>query len=338
MKVATGQPGDDIIGVVDMVRRIIRILTLAALLFLVDVSVAQGDTLPESAYISGVNGHAQKHSLSCEARSAADLATFWGIRIGENEFLEALPRSGNPDTGFVGNPNDAWGNIPPNGYGVYAGPVADTLRTFGLQAEAHNNLSWDDLREEIHAGHPVIVWIIGQMWNGTSVRYTAPDGSSSRVAYYEHTMILTGYNRDTVQVVDAYSGQYQTYGLSAFLHSWQVLGNMAVFTSLEAGAETDISIETQSETYSVQPGDYLIELANRFGTSWEKLAQLNSISYPYVIQPGQVLQVPGNDAPKVINEKAQPETVQKTVNYNLNCIIRLPMVQRLVTPSMLPPH
>ena len=146
----------------DMLKRLFRIVALATLLILVDVSTAQGDDLPDSAYISGVNGHAQKHSLSCEARSAADLATFWGIRIGENEFLEALPRSDNPENGFVGNPNDAWGNIPPHGYGVHAGPVADTLRHYGLQARRYNNLSWDDLRAEINAGHPVIVWVIGQ--------------------------------------------------------------------------------------------------------------------------------------------------------------------------------
>ena len=51
-------------------------------------------------------------------------------------------------------------------------------------------------------------------------------------------MILTGYNQDTVQVVDAYSGQYQTYSLSTFLNSWAVLGNMAVFASLEADSRT----------------------------------------------------------------------------------------------------
>jgi uncharacterized protein YvpB len=321
-----------------LVKRIFWFLAVAAMLFLVDVSAAQGDTQPESSYISGVNGHAQKHSLSCEARSAADLATFWGIQIGENEFLEALPKSDNPDSGFVGNPNDAWGSIPPRSYGVHAGPVADTLHSFGLQAEALNNLSWDDLRAQIQAGNPVIVWVIGQMWGGTSEHYMAPDGSTSRVANYEHTMILTGYNQDTVQVVDAYSGQYQTYSLSSFLHSWEVLGNMAVFASLEAGHVADVPVEPPTDTYTVQPGDYLIELSKRFGTSWVELAQLNQIGYSFVIHPGQVLQVPGSDAHEPAVEVVQPEPVQKTVNYNLSCIIRLPLVQLLVTPSMLPPQ
>lgn len=317
---------------VNVVNRITRILALAALLFLVDVSAAQGDTLPESAFISGVNGHAQKHSLSCEARSAADLSTYWGVQIGENEFLDALPRSDNPESGFVGSPNDVWGNIPPHGYGVYAGPVADTLRSFGLNAVAHNNLSWDDLRSEINAGRPVIVWVIGQMWGGTSVRYTAPDGSSSQVAYFEHTMILTGYTRDTVQVVDAYSGLYQTYWLSTFLNSWAVLGNMAVYTSLEATVETEkpvetsteTPIETSAETYTVQSGDYLVALAKRFGTSWEELAQQNSIGYPFIIYPGQALRLPGGEMNKAVSEVTSPPPTQKVVNF----IVRLPIINR----------
>jgi uncharacterized protein YvpB len=87
------------------------------------------------------------------------------VSIGETEFLDALPRSDNPESGFVGNPNDSWGYIPPHGYGVHADPVAETLQQFGLEADARRGLGWDDLREEINAGRPVIVWIIGQMWN-----------------------------------------------------------------------------------------------------------------------------------------------------------------------------
>ncbi len=315
-------------------KRLIPLLLLTALLFQVDVSAAQGDHLPESAYISGLNGHAQKHSLSCESRSAADLAAFWGVGFGENEFLEALPRSDNPDRGFVGSPDDTWGNIPPESYGVHAGPVADTLRKFGLHAAAHDNLSWDDLRAEIHAGRPVIVWVIWQMWGGTSVEYTAPDGSTSRVVNYEHTMILTGYSQDTVQVVDAYSGQYQTYWLSTFLRSWAVLGNMAVFTSFEAEIAVDASDEAYTETYTVQPGDFLIALAETIGSSWEKLAEINYIGYPYIIYPGEVLQLPDREVKETGGEISEPATTHKTVNF----IIHLPIVQGLTIPDVLPPQ
>jgi uncharacterized protein YvpB len=124
-----------------------------------------------------MRGVAQSLSLSCEARSAVDWADFWGVSIRERKFLSKLPRSDNPDTGFVGNPSDAWGQIPPHSYGVHAEPVAALLRDYGLQAEARRGMQWDELRSEIAAGRPVIVWVIGQVWRGTPVKYTASDGT-----------------------------------------------------------------------------------------------------------------------------------------------------------------
>jgi len=314
-------------------KRVFRLFILVTALTLFHVSPASGDSQQDSANISGVRGHAQGYSLSCESRSAADLAAFWGISVSEIEFLDALPRADNPDDGFVGNPNDAWGNIPPHGYGVHAGPVADTLQEYGLEAEAHNELSWDDLREEIDAGHPVIVWVIGQMWGGTPVEYEAPDGSSANVAAFEHTMILTGYSSDTVQVVDAYSGQYQTYMLRTFLKSWSVLGNMAVFASRDSSnIDGSTNSGSSAESYTVQIGDYLVALADRFNTTWQELAQLNSVGFPYTIFPGQVLQLPGVEKqeaeaqpePVIEPRPSEPLPVIKVVNFQ----VRLPMVQR----------
>ncbi len=313
------------------VKRIFRVFVLGLSLVFANVSPARGDSLPDATYISGVNGHAQSYPLSCESRSAVDMAGFWGIDIGEAEFLQSLPRSDNPETGFVGNPYDAWGNLPPSGYGVHAGPVAETMQSFGLVAEARHNLGWDDLRQEIEAGHPVMVWVIGQMWGGKSVEYEAPDGSTSTVAAFEHTMILTGYSPEAVQVVDAYTGNYQSYRLSTFLKSWAVLGNMAVFASDE-GSDHDSSLvaDTHAESYTVQSGDFLVALAKSFGTTWQELAQLNSIGYPYTIFPGQVLKLPGGEAHEAeLKSESEPEVVDKPAPVKVvNFQARLPIIQR----------
>jgi LysM repeat protein len=173
------------------------------------------------------------------------------------------------------------------------------------------------------------------MWGGTPVEYEAPDGSSSIVAAFEHTMILTGYSPDTVQVVDAYSGQYQTYLLKTFLKSWSVLGNMAVFGSLDTSNNDGYtSSGSSAESYTVQIGDYLVALADRFNTTWQALAQLNSVGYPYTIFPGQVLQLPSVEKqvaeaqpePEPENESgpSEPPSTVKVVNFQ----VRLPLVQR----------
>ena len=46
-----------------------------------------------------------------------------------------------------------------------------------------------------------------------------------------------------------------------------------------------------SKTYTVQGGDTLSGIAARYGTTYQKLAQINGISNPDLIQPGQVIKI-----------------------------------------------
>jgi LysM repeat protein len=176
------------------------------------------------------------------------------------------------------------------------------------------------------------------MWAGTPQEYEAADGSVTTVAAFEHTMILTGYGSDSVQLVDAYTGQYQTYWLTTFLKSWGVLGNMAIFGSSVVHNTDEPAPQKQAGTYTVQPGDYLVALAERFGTAWQELAQLNSIPYPFTIFTGQVLQFPIIEEPQAEPDpEPTPEpTPPSAEGIEPNYRAVLPVIQRsyvLITPS-----
>jgi nucleoid-associated protein YgaU len=45
------------------------------------------------------------------------------------------------------------------------------------------------------------------------------------------------------------------------------------------------------KTYTVKSGDTLSGIAAKYGTSWQRLADINGISNPDVIYPGQVLTI-----------------------------------------------
>lgn len=188
------------------------------------------DGLPGEAYVSGVYGYPQTLPLSCEARSAVDWAHYFGVSISELDFQYALPYSDNPNTGFVGDPRDERGHVPPASYGVHAPPVAGLLRAYGINAQSAAGFGWQDMRREIAAGRPVIAWVIGNVWTGSkALPYKASDGETVLVVPYEHTVIVTGYTPSQVTVVDndlAYS-----VPLERFLSSWASLGNMVVFTT-----------------------------------------------------------------------------------------------------------
>lgn len=266
--------------------------------------------IPGQAYISGVTGHAQAYSLSCESRSAADWAAYWGVFIDETDFLNRMPRSDNPNEGFVGDPNDPWGYIPPYSYGVHAEPVAEALRSYGVDAHAGLGLSWDEVRAEVAAGRPVIVWVIGSIWAGAASDYETDDGQTVTVANNEHTMILIGYDESRVHLVDALTGYTVTHTLENFLASWGVLGNMAVIGEGSGELPASEGGETaEGDTYIVQPGDTLNKVATRFGLYWPDLAAWNQIDYPYIIYPGQSLVV-GNGSQQ---PEPQPEEAEELI-------------------------
>jgi uncharacterized protein YvpB len=210
-------------------RTLILLLLLCALVSPAAVPL-DGD-LPEVFFIKDISGRGQAYSLSCESRSATDLARFWGIEFDEIAFFESLPTSDNPEKGFVGNVHGVWGQIPPKPYGVHARPVAAALRRFGLNARAQYGMTLEELKFEIASGRPVVVWVVGHVWEGKPIIYTAEDGSQVTVARYEHTMLAYGYDKAGIYLIDAGSGMKRNYGYKKFMASWDVLGNIAVSAS-----------------------------------------------------------------------------------------------------------
>jgi uncharacterized protein YvpB len=192
----------------------------------------RADELPPSAFVEGLVGHPQEHNLSCESRSATDLAAFWGTALSEDEFFRRLPKSDNPHRGFLGDVDLPAGTMPPAGYGVYAGPVAANLRSFGLCAQAHRDWDLERLKAELAAGRPVIVWATYDMRLPGGRTWVSSDGVTSIVVEWQHTFIAVGYDdvldEGTVYLVDAYDGVMKPFSYGAFVAAWDQLGRMAV--------------------------------------------------------------------------------------------------------------
>lgn len=191
----------------------------------------QFDELPPSASISGVKGSPQLYTLDCEAQTAVDWARFFGTQIGHLEFIDRLPRSDDPEEGFVGTINGPMGQLPPYDYGVHAPPVAALLREYDVPARALRGVDFEIIKKEIAAGRPVIAWIVNLPYDIITQEYTASNGNTTLVARYEHTWIITAYNMNVVTVVDS----QWTYNvkISTFLERWNALGNQAIIYASE---------------------------------------------------------------------------------------------------------
>ncbi len=183
-------------------------------------------SIPDSTYLK-ISANPKFFYLGCEAAAAVDLAGYYGVLLYQYDFQHALPISDNPDLGFVGDANGPWGQVPPYAYGVHAAPVAALLQKYGVDAEGGKGYTLEQIKEKIAAGHPVIVWVIGNMVGGVPAEYTDSKGNTTIVAAYEHVAILTGYDSDSVRYVN--NGNVFEVPNEVFLNSWGVLGNMAVF-------------------------------------------------------------------------------------------------------------
>ncbi len=198
------------------------------------VSAGSSHSATNATRIKNLRSQRQTLRLSCESRSASDWAAFFGVTIDELTFFDQLPKTDNPETGFVGDVNDPPGNLPPRGYGVHAKPVAALLQAYGLPAEAQGGMSVDMLESEIAAGRPVIVWTTG-FRRSKPVVLTDSSGTTYVAARFEHTLIVVGYNRTSFYVADPLSGATYPVTRARFLESWAVLGNQAIIANVETG-------------------------------------------------------------------------------------------------------
>lgn len=183
--------------------------------------------LPEEHFIRKISGHPQYFSLSCEAAVATDWAAYFGVTISEYNFQFELPRSDNPEKGFVGDVNAPWGQVPPYGYGVHAPPVAALLNRYGLPARAVKGWSVEEMKAELANDQPVIAWVIGNVVGGVPYEYTDKEGNTVIVAAYEHVVLVTGYSKTHLRYIS--NGAFYDVPIEVFENSWKVLGNMAIY-------------------------------------------------------------------------------------------------------------
>lgn len=188
--------------------------------------------VPESYAIVGVPMGRQERNLNCEFQSAADLARFYGQAVTWEDLYRRIGHdpNGDPNVGFVGSSfEDLPGSLYPDGYGVYARPIAEGLRALGLNARAHSMMGREWLMREISAGRPVIVWATYDMAPAEVVGWQTKDGARwIKAVRNEHTFIAIGYDGESVALSDPFDGVQRTYDWDAFLTSWSYLDQMAV--------------------------------------------------------------------------------------------------------------
>lgn len=192
----------------------------------------------------------QNMTLDCESAALQGALAGIGISADQRWIYSQLPVDprppivrngwpvvwGNPYEAFVGN---VWGSEPGlTGYGVYYPPIANVARLAGAEVVAHGGWTFNELIDQLNAGHPVEVWLPHNLQPVNVGTMQTWDGQTVWFAEGEHAQVLMGYdwNAGTVAVMDVEDGRYKTFSFDAFMASFNQFHAEAVAVMNEFSA------------------------------------------------------------------------------------------------------
>lgn len=133
----------------------------------------------------------------CEATSLTMVLNFLGEEVTKTEIVDNyLPKGGfgthDPRFYFLGSP------YLESGGGCYAPAIEQTVKNYNSEINVTNLSGTDfyELRDCINNGNPIIFWATIDMQPSVNAYYYNFDGQEVVWKYYEHCLVLIGYDED----------------------------------------------------------------------------------------------------------------------------------------------
>lgn len=175
---------------------------------------------------------------NCEAAAMSTLLEAVGVKIDQDRLQARFPRSGpldpqgsgtariwgDPEVGYVGR---ADGGGVAGGFGIYPPPLVRLGHDLGVKMKNLTGVSAETIYDRLLAGLPVMVWI--GLSDGPYGQWRSPEGRAVNVNFGEHTVVLSGLDRDgTVRVSNPLQGTSERWTPTEFMALWQRLGRRAL--------------------------------------------------------------------------------------------------------------
>ena len=120
-----------------------------------------------------------------------------GVNVSKTQLADEMPRSSNPDYGFIGNPYSIYGNW------VAPGGVAPVINRHLGHSQIMTGASLQAIKDKLLLeNHLVVVWFANINGFGT------------------HTVTLTGYNNDTIYYNNPWTARKESMSLGTFYYHW----------------------------------------------------------------------------------------------------------------------
>jgi uncharacterized protein YvpB len=217
---------------------IVATLLISILFLSVNVDKVVGKFLKPSTVVLSAPFINQKPELprGCEVTSLAMLLNYGGVQVSKMELAEKIKKVPYETNGFKGDMNkgflgDMYSFQKP-GLGVYVDPIY-TLANQYLPGKIINLTGHPvrELYEMIDKGSPV--WVITNAYfkklsEDQFRMYQTKDGPMN-VTYQQHSVVITGYTRDSVYLNDPLAEtKNKKVDRKQFEESWVQMGSQAI--------------------------------------------------------------------------------------------------------------
>jgi uncharacterized protein YvpB len=184
---------------------------------------------PEACYVEmPVNPGKMRYSLDCEVTALWYLVqsypSYRGL-VERDALYNAVVYDENPDKGFRG---DMHGPRPGNSdwnYGLHARALIDVGRRAGIPLEIIRSVH--ELKGRLCQGTPVIAWMRSSQGRQAPVlvrSYQDGNGVPYYTVAYEHAVLVTGYDRETVRYHDPGNSKPHTMTWQQFEQEIRLFG------------------------------------------------------------------------------------------------------------------
>jgi len=175
----------------------------------------------------------------CEITTLTMLLQFYGIKKNKMELLPEMKYDttpvqldnnkkivywGNPNVGFVG---DIKGYS--KGFGIYHTALIKLLKKYVPTAVDLTGKPFEVLEDKVAEGIPVEVWTTIKYQE--SVEWIEWDTSIGpiRTTFFEHAVLLVGYDKDNVYVNDPLTGlSHVKINKALFIRTWELMEKQAI--------------------------------------------------------------------------------------------------------------
>lgn len=166
----------------------------------------------KSGNITGIKNYAKVISqlpempTGCEITAVTMMINFAGKNITKEQADKIMPRSLNPNKGFIGSPYKKF----PLGFWVAPDGVKPVVKHYLGTSTNMTNCSLTAIKKKLIRSHLVVAWV----------------GNFDNIS--NHAIALTGYHGNTLYYNDPWTGTKRSMSTSKFKYHWALDGHRAL--------------------------------------------------------------------------------------------------------------